>query len=164
MNWEAIGAIAELLGALGVIGSLIYVGNQVRGSIVASSVAAKLSATQMLAAFQDTMLQNPELAVLMVRGRSSYEELSGEDRLLFSTLALKATYMISAQFFQFQRKVLTEDDWHENRAVAMYWTSSTGYQQWWDALGCRAFAGKFKEFIEFEIEQEKINRRKSTEV
>ena len=128
MNWEAIGAIAELLGALGVIGSLIYVGNQVRGSIVASSVAAKLSATQMLAAFQDTMLQNPELAVLMVRGRSSYEELSGEDKLLFSTLALKATFMISAQFFQFQRNVLTEDDWHENRAVAIYWASSVGYQ------------------------------------
>jgi hypothetical protein len=56
MNWEAIGAIAELLGALGVIGSLIYVGNQVRTSNVASSVAAKLSAAQMLSAYQDTMV------------------------------------------------------------------------------------------------------------
>ena len=101
------------------------------------------------------MLENPKLAVLMVKGRKSYEELAEEDRLLFSTLALKATFMISAQFFQFQRKVLTEDDWHENRAIAIYWARSTGYQQWWDALGNAAFAGKFKEFIEMEIEQAK---------
>ena len=161
MDWEAIGAIAELLGALGVIGSLVYVGNQVRASIVASSVAAKLSATQMLAAFQDKMLENPTLAVLMVKGRKSYEELSEEDKLLFSTLALKATFMISAQFFQFQRKVLTEDDWHENRAVAIYWARSRGYQQWWDALGNAAFAGKFKEFIEVEIEQANNQAMKS---
>jgi hypothetical protein len=155
MNWEAIGAIAELFGAFGVIGSLIYVGNQVRTSNVASSVAAKLSATQMLSAYQDTMLENPELVLLMAKGRSSYEELSKEDKLLFSTLALKATFMLSAQFFQFQRNVLTEDDWHENRAVAIYWASSPGYQQWWEFIGSLGFAGEFKEFIEIEIERSK---------
>jgi hypothetical protein len=118
-------------------------------------VAAKLSAAQMLAAYQDTMLENPKLVALMVKGRSNYEELSREDKLLFSTLALKATFSISAQFFQFQRKVLTEDDWHENRAVAIYWISSPGYQQWWDAIGSAGFAGKFKEFIEVETEKAK---------
>jgi hypothetical protein len=156
MNWEAIGAIAELLGAIGVIGSLVYVGNQVRASNVASSVAAKLSATQMLAAFQDTMLKNPQLATLMVKGRSNYEELSSEDKLIFSTLALKATIMISGQFFQYQRKVLTEDDWHENRTIAIYWASSPGYQQWWDVRGSTTFAGEFKKFMEIEIERTKI--------
>jgi hypothetical protein len=153
MDWEAIGAIAELLGALGVIGSLIYVGNQVRASTLASSVAAKLSATQMLAGYQDTMLVNPKLAVLMVKGRSNYEGLSGEDKLIFSTLALKATFLISGGFFQFERGVLTEDDWHENRAIALYWISSPGYQQWWNGFGNAAFAGKFKEFIDVEIER-----------
>ena len=81
--------------------------------------------------------------------------LSNEDKLLFSTLALKATFMLSAQYFQFQRKVLTEDDWHENRVVAIYWAISPGYQQWWDAIGNAAFAGEFKQFMEFEIEQAK---------
>jgi hypothetical protein len=161
MNWDAIGAIAELLGAIGVIGSLIYVGNQVRASTVASSVAAKLSATQMLVSYQDTMLENPKLAVLMVKGRSGYEELSNEDKIVFSTLALKASFILSGQFFQFGRKVLTEDDWHENLAVAVYWMRSPGYQQWWDAIGSAAFAGKFKEFVEVEIERAKNQQSKS---
>ncbi len=32
MNWDAIGAIAELLGAIGVIASLIYLATQIRHS------------------------------------------------------------------------------------------------------------------------------------
>ena len=32
MNWDAIGAIAELLGAIGVIASLVYLGSQIRQS------------------------------------------------------------------------------------------------------------------------------------
>ncbi len=30
MNWDAIGAIAELLGAVGVIASLVYLATQIR--------------------------------------------------------------------------------------------------------------------------------------
>ena len=30
MNWDAIGAIAELLGAVGVIASLVYLAGQIR--------------------------------------------------------------------------------------------------------------------------------------
>jgi hypothetical protein len=32
MNWDAIGAIAELLGAIGVIASLVYLATQIRQS------------------------------------------------------------------------------------------------------------------------------------
>ncbi len=32
MNWDALGAIAELLGAVGVIASLLYLGRQIRQS------------------------------------------------------------------------------------------------------------------------------------
>jgi hypothetical protein len=32
MNWDAIGAIAELLGAVGVIASLVYLATQIRQS------------------------------------------------------------------------------------------------------------------------------------
>ena len=32
MNWDAIGAIAELLGAVGVIASLVYLAGQIRHS------------------------------------------------------------------------------------------------------------------------------------
>ena len=43
MNWDAIGAIAELVGAVGVVASLLYVATQVRTSNRASAVQAKLA-------------------------------------------------------------------------------------------------------------------------
>ena len=36
MNWEAAGAIGELVGAAGVIASLIYVGYQIRQNTIAT--------------------------------------------------------------------------------------------------------------------------------
>jgi len=53
MNWDAVGAIAELLGAIGVIGSLIYVASQVRASTVASKVESKLHLTQNMVSYGD---------------------------------------------------------------------------------------------------------------
>ncbi len=51
MSWDAIGAIAELAGALGVIASLIYLATQIRHSTRASAVEAKLATTGMLSEF-----------------------------------------------------------------------------------------------------------------
>ncbi len=40
MNWEATAALAELLGAVGVIGSWLYLAGQVRGGTIQASHAA----------------------------------------------------------------------------------------------------------------------------
>ena len=49
MNWDAIGAIAETLGAVGVIASLVYLATQIRQntSTVRSSAASSLAETNM---------------------------------------------------------------------------------------------------------------------
>ncbi len=40
MNWEAIGAIAEAVGAAGVIASLVYLGTQIRSNTRAAKATA----------------------------------------------------------------------------------------------------------------------------
>ena len=79
MNWDAIGSIAELLGALGVIGSLIYLGSQVRTSNLASQVDSKLKTTEFLVNFQDLLIASPELNDILMRGRKGIEKLSKEE-------------------------------------------------------------------------------------
>ncbi len=46
MNWDAIGAIAELLGAVGVIASLVYLATQIRGSREATKVMVRQDVSQ----------------------------------------------------------------------------------------------------------------------
>jgi hypothetical protein len=47
MNWEAVGAIGQIVGAFGVIASLLYVAIQVRASNKASAVESKLATSRM---------------------------------------------------------------------------------------------------------------------
>jgi hypothetical protein len=151
MNWDAIGAIAELLGALGVIGSLVYVALQVRSSTRASKVESKLRLTEAMVAYGNQLLENPELNDLMIKGRKDIEELSKEELLRFSNLCLKAGWYISSGYFMYRQKTISEDDWFELRTIAEYWAYSTGFQQWWASRGHKSFTGDFKKFIDQQI-------------
>ncbi|MFT7688501.1 MAG: hypothetical protein ACI9FB_003865 [Candidatus Azotimanducaceae bacterium] len=152
MNWDAVGAIAELLGAIGVIGSLIYVASQVRASTVASKVESKLRLTENMVNFGDLLISSPELNELMIDGRKGLDSLSKGEYLQFSNLALNACWYLSSGFFMYQQKSINDDDWYELRTIAIYWSNSKGFQEWWAKRGRFSFTGKFAEFIDQEIE------------
>lgn len=79
MNWEIVGAIAEMLGALGVIASLLYLASQLRSNAVASAVAARLTTTQFMTDFNRDLINNPELYKLWDKGSRDSSSLSRED-------------------------------------------------------------------------------------
>ena len=76
INWGAIGAIADLVAAAGVIASLLYLAVQVRASNVASAVEAKLVSTRLLNDFIDSLIENPELNEIYMRGIKDIDLLS----------------------------------------------------------------------------------------
>ena len=51
MNWDAIGATGEVLGAVGVIVTLLYLSLQVKASTQASRVESKLASSRMYTDF-----------------------------------------------------------------------------------------------------------------
>jgi len=153
MNWDAIGAVAELLGAIGVIGSLIYVATQVRASTLASRVESKLRLTENMVNYGDLLIGSPDLNDLMIKGRKSIDTLSKSEYLQFSNLALKACWYLSAGFFMYRQKSISDDDWFEIKTIATYWCKSNGFQEWWNQRGKLSFTGEFAKFIRQEIAQ-----------
>ena len=76
MNWEAVGAVAELLGALGVIASLIYLATQVRqNSRLLRASAIQSAASNTASGFVSTLAGNLDAAKVVVRGRDRPEAL-----------------------------------------------------------------------------------------
>ena len=120
VNWEALGAVGELVGAAGVIASLVYLAVQVRTGNRVSAVQAKLESTRLLNDFQDLLIRNPELNQLMIEARKSVDSLSPADYAQFSNMSLKAFWFFSAGYFQFRQGTLAEGDWFELRAVIHY--------------------------------------------
>jgi len=163
MNWDAIGAVAELFGAIGVIGSLVYLGTQVRSSNLASQVDSKLRTTEFLVNFQDLLLHNPALNEIMMRGRKGIENLSKEEYLQFSNMAQKAFWYFSASYFQKRKHTVEEADWFEVNSIIMYWTSAKGTYQWWTRIGRNSFTGEFAAFIEQQFELYGLNTPESAE-
>jgi len=153
MNWDAIGAIAELFAALGVIASLLYLAGQVRASTRASAVEAKLESTSLLSNFVDVLIAHPELLNLQVRGRADVNSLTKEEYLRFSNMALKAFWFFSAGHFQFRSGTLSEDDFHETRSVLRYWLRGPGCRLWWEKTGREMMSPTFREFVEAEIRE-----------
>ncbi len=153
MNWEAISALSEAVGALGVVASLIYVALQIKNANVASQIDAKLRTVEMRVDFQNMLISNPELNTLMISGRKGLENLSQEEYLRFAGLALKTSWFFSAGFFMRRRNALSDADWHEFDVIVDYWVHSHGYREWWRKMGSGNFSGEFKEFIEKKIDE-----------
>jgi len=151
MDWEALGAFAELIGAVGVIGSLLYLAVQVRTSNRAAAVQAKLESTRLLNDFMDLLIEHPELDQLMRKGRKGLDSLSPDEYQQFSNMSLKAFWFFSAGHFQFRRHTLAEGEWYEVRAVVDYWLRSQGCRDWWAKLGRSMYGAEFVEFVESEI-------------
>ncbi len=151
MNWEAIGAIGEAVGAAAVVASLLYLAVQLRGSTRASTVQAKLESTRLMTDFLDSLIQSPELNDLFLRGREDIESLSSEEYYRYSNMSLKAFSYFSAGYFQFRNRTLAEDDWFELRAVLRFWLGGRGCCDWWQKVGCRMYGPDFIKFIESEI-------------
>lgn len=152
MDWDVVGAMSEFVAAMGVVASLVYVARQMKTSNLASKVDAKLRVAEMMVDFQNMIIANPELHEIMISGRRDIEKLSKQDYLQFSNLALKASWFLSAAFFMHQSKAISDDDWHEFRAISDYWAKSPGYQLWWHKIGAANFSGDFRRFMEHEID------------
>ncbi|MEM7365984.1 MAG: hypothetical protein AAF525_18355 [Pseudomonadota bacterium] len=85
MDWEAIGAVGEILGALAVVASLFYLGVQIRRQ----TQQAKASMIQSLAAefakSSDLIIQNPHFATAVLKA-SRNEHLSPQELLQITQL------------------------------------------------------------------------------
>jgi len=67
MNWEAIGAIAELGGAVAVVATLVYLARQIRHGAEATSITAYHQATEQLWAVGIAVSNDSELAKILAK-------------------------------------------------------------------------------------------------
>ncbi len=122
MNWDAIGAIAELAGALAVVITLIYLSVQMRQN--SKLLSASLSSMNRDASNQITGLLSSDRVALRVfwaglAGRNKLEEL---DRQQFD--ALMSLYF----------EALTqnhEQDYHVFEGREQWLFAKPGVQEWW---------------------------------
>jgi hypothetical protein len=150
VNWATVGAIAELLGAIAVIVTLVYLAIQIRqnSSVVRTSNYWQL--TGQMGEFSNQLAADPELLAIYQNGLRSYADLSGLDRgrfhMLLSTLFTKFQVMVQLQ----RRGQLDRELYEEQFAGFAILLESPGIREWWAEEG-RWFAAPFRSYIDRRI-------------
>ena len=85
MNWDAIGAVAELAGAIGVILSLVYLAGQIRNQNKESQLTAINEMTSQWNAFMGDMATNNDLARIWAKGLMDFDSLESTEQVQLST-------------------------------------------------------------------------------
>jgi RNA polymerase-interacting CarD/CdnL/TRCF family regulator len=86
MNWEAIGAIGEIVGAFAVVVSLIYLALQIRHSRKAAEAQSTISTADMASRWRGMLLQNSDLSDTLAKANSN-ETLSPSERIKLHNLS-----------------------------------------------------------------------------
>jgi hypothetical protein len=89
MNWEAIGAIGELVAAAAVFASLVYLATQIRDSKRSDQIVAASQAASAVDEWIGQIVRDGELYDLYRRGLSEYESLSREEKGRFALLIMQ---------------------------------------------------------------------------
>ena len=147
MNWEAISAIGQVVGALAVVISLIYVASEVRRNTNATRLAAMRSMHDAFNRWIQQLGQYPDLAELYTRGLQDFKSLEDTEITRFTAL-LHEEFRNFEEIYHLKAKGhLEEDVWHGWEAAMRDTNGYPGVQAFW-RLRSHWFSDEFAKFID----------------
>jgi hypothetical protein len=150
MNWDAIGAIGQIVGAVLVGITLIYLALQLRQNTSSIKASTFLAISTSMGSTMEVLAIHSDLAPLLIKAQSGLEELSPADRARFGFIMVMAFRRVETVVVQrhlgFIDPELTEG--FERSALSVL--GSKGARQWWDgAKG--AFSKLFAAWVDEKI-------------
>ena len=137
MNWDAVGAIAESIGALGVIASLVYLALQVRENTqqLRLSRAHETSST-----LQDGFapIYHPGNTAIWHKGRFHPDELDEQDALTFEMFMERQLYNVQNIVYQHEHGLIDQDLFESTVSLMQNLLfASPGGTSYWEKHGHR---------------------------
>jgi hypothetical protein len=132
MNWEALGAIGEIVGAIAVVVTLGYLAVQIRQNTKAVKASTHQSLIDSTLSYQALTLNNPEVARIRLAGSRSFSELTEEDQYRCRAAMEMMFRLFENAFVQHGRGTLDDEGWHRYaEAVRYHFAPSPGVVEWW---------------------------------
>lgn len=162
MNWQAIGAIGELIGGIAVIGTLIYLASQIRQNTKMNAAAIRQSfydytTRQMLQGTDDT-----EFNVTLAKAAMTDEELPPSERFRLMRLMQAVFVGYQGAYFQHRNNAISDDDWKMCKALLRSFWLMPGMEskRVWEQLQAGGFLddGFVEECHKLEAEAEQYTR------
>jgi hypothetical protein len=149
MNWDAIGAVGELIGAIAVVITLVFLTVQLKQNTKSIRASTRSRLTETVSNSLAT-LQNQDFASVMIIGMNDSKSLSVVDRLRFGSFFLRLLRGWEDAYFQWRDGDYDEGAWHSNRAFMLDMLSISGVKDYFNTRKSW-LDGRFLAYIEEEF-------------
>jgi hypothetical protein len=148
---ESLANLGEIIGAIAVVVSLIYLAIQVRQNTQAQRTENFSRALDRVAAMQATLSQDADTAVILSKGLVELSKLTHKERIRFTFGMYELFGAFEFMFLAAKDSAIPEEVWQRWSATVAWWLSYPGVQAWW-AIKPAPFTGKFESYVKTLLE------------
>jgi hypothetical protein len=149
MNWDAIGAIGEILGAAAVVLSLAYLATQIRQNTKSAQAASRDSISRSTIDVLTSISHDAESSKLYFTGLMNPDALDEDGVFRFDMMLYAVFESHESAFAQWKRGVLTDSDWEKWKWIIGNYMAAPGVQRAWLARGLKpALSQAYQDYIE----------------
>ena len=131
MNWEMLSAIGQVVAAVGVIPSLIYLAVQIREQ----NKERRRAGINILAAQRSDLVKSAqesrEFAALFLQGVRCFHDLDAPDKLRFTAFFTRFTRNCEGMFIYYRDGALEKALWDEVERTMSDYFAYPGVREWW---------------------------------
>ena len=132
MNWEAIGAVGETVGALAVLVTLVYLAMQIRQNTKSVQAAAVDSANSQVSRIREVIFADADVANMYRRGTEDPASLSEDDTIRYRLLMHNILLSLSNSITQTSVSGLSEVMSQVELVLLHRLVGSAGGRWFWD--------------------------------
>ena len=144
MSIQDLGAIGEIVGAIAVVLTLLYLAIQIRQNNALLRSGSRQALVGNDVTSLTTNIQNAAVFAKFASGQS----LSEEDQLAVSFMFALDLRNREFEYFQYKNGLLDEQTWLSYRQVILINHSSTLGRNWWDKVGRRIVDPEFAKQVD----------------
>ncbi len=133
MNWEMISAVGQMLGAIGVIISIIYLAAQIRNQNKESRRAAMNVLTTHWSDLNKSLVNDADFAALWLRALQSFDQLDGASKLRFGAHLGRFLRFADSLYLSVLDGTLDKRLWRGYERTLADTVAYPGFQTWWAA-------------------------------
>jgi len=148
MTLQDLANFGEVLGAVGVIASLVFVGWQIRASTKAARLRMHEQVTQTYMSFLGSMLVDPgAFAAGLKSEQPDFADLNDAQKTFFFSTMLGFFKHFEMMFVQYSQGVMDEETWKAWSTHILMQFHQPGAQHWWN-LRKDTFTPAFRRYLD----------------
>ena len=142
MDWNAVSAIAEWVGIVFIVVSLIYVARQIHQNTEMVRAATELETGRMWSELHAQVAHSPDIVDIWDKGHTNPDELNPTEKRRFIWFVAEYFFMVENMFRQRQSGFLGEASWMQHRQAIAGLLLNPLLARWW-VTGVSPFSNEF---------------------